>query len=158
MEPPDLQVHTSTIHLLDLVGAQMSADAKTKKRTSQDKIVPADSVGDGSGKFADWQQLRHNAEPPSLKSDEFSSFCWPIGWHRPGSSEYQPVGTSLSFPLWHLFTAQPLFGISSWTCPWNFHHCSRLFLDFALSPCITCFLSSHCHSCPISSLPCSAAT
>ncbi|CAL1134950.1 unnamed protein product [Cladocopium goreaui] len=30
------EVHTSTIHLLDLVGAQMSADAKTKKRTSQE--------------------------------------------------------------------------------------------------------------------------
>jgi hypothetical protein len=32
----------------------MSADVKTKKRTSQDKIVPADSVEDGSGKFADY--------------------------------------------------------------------------------------------------------
>ena len=39
VEPPDLQVHTSTIHLLDLVGAQMSADVKMKKRTSQDNIV-----------------------------------------------------------------------------------------------------------------------
>lgn len=32
----------------------MSADVKTKKRTSQDKIVPADSVEDGSGKFTDY--------------------------------------------------------------------------------------------------------
>ena len=58
----------------------MSADAKTKKRTSQDKIVPADSVGDGSGKFADWQQLRHNAEPPSLKSAQ----THPPGSNKPG--------------------------------------------------------------------------
>ena len=35
----------------------MSADVKTKKRTSQDKIVPADSVEDGSGKFADYNGL-----------------------------------------------------------------------------------------------------
>ena len=53
VEPPDLQVHTSTIHLLDLVGAQMSADVKTEKRTSQDKDF-AIQLSYESGKFADY--------------------------------------------------------------------------------------------------------
>ena len=33
-----IEVHTSTIHLLDLVGAEMSADVKVKKRSHKDKV------------------------------------------------------------------------------------------------------------------------
>lgn len=33
-----IEVHTSTIHLLDLVGAEMSADVKVKKRSHKDNV------------------------------------------------------------------------------------------------------------------------